>query len=145
MKRILVVLMLLGGLVMGQSSPVFQNCQGCHQPAGTGMSGVFPPLAGHVPDVLAAKGGRTWIINLVLNGMSGQISVKGTNYNGAMPSFKQLSDQQVADVLNHISSQWGNKLPAGQKAFTAAEVKAQRATTMTAADVNKARAALGLK
>jgi len=81
----------------------------------------------------------------LLYGLTGEISVKGAKYNGAMPAFGQLKDEDVAAVLNHISTSWGNKLPAGQKAFTAAEVKAQRAKPLTAAQVNTARKALGLK
>lgn len=146
LKRLVVSLFIAGVCTaMAQGATVYQQCQGCHQPTGAGINAVFPPLAGHVPEILAAKGGRQWIVRLLLNGMTGPITVKGANYNGAMPSYKQLSDQQIADVLNHISTQWGNKLPAGQQAFTAAEVKAQRATALTGAQVNQARAALGLK
>lgn len=145
MKRMLVMLTLLGSLALAQGATVYQQCQGCHQPTGAGMPGVFPPLAGHVPNILAAKGGRAWIIKVVLNGMSGAVTVDGKTYNGTMIPFKQLSDQQVADVLNHISTQWGNKFPAGQKPFTPAEVKAQRSAVLTGAQVNQARAALKLK
>lgn len=145
-KPMIIATILLGlGIGMAQGAAVYQQCQGCHQATGAGISGVFPPLAGHVPEILAARGGRQWLIRLMLYGMTGQIRVKGVGYNGAMPAYKQLSDQQLADVLNHISTQWGNKLPAGQRPFTAAEVKAQRATVLTAAQVNQARAALGLR
>lgn len=145
MNRVLMVCLVLGGLALAQGATVFQQCQGCHQPTGTGMPGVFPPLAGHVPSILAAKGGRNWIVQVVLNGVGGEITIDGKKYNGQMPPYKQLSDQQIADVLNHIATQWGNKLPAGQKPFTPAEVKTQRAKTLTAAQVNQARAALKLK
>lgn len=36
---------------------LYSNCVGCHQANGAGVPGVFPPLAGHIPDILAAKGG----------------------------------------------------------------------------------------
>ena len=146
MKHLLVALVLMVSAALAQSGPtLYQQCQGCHQPTGAGIPGVFPPLAGHVPDILAAKGGREWLIKLLLWGMSGEISVKGAKYNGVMPGYKQLKDEEIAALLNHISTQWGNKLPAGQKPFTAAEVKAQRAKTMTPAEVNTARQSLGLK
>jgi mono/diheme cytochrome c family protein len=145
-KRLVLGVVLLGlSAGFAQGATVYQQCQGCHQATGVGINGVFPPLAGHIPEILAAKGGRQWLIRLLLNGMTGPITVKGASYNGAMPGYKQLSDQQLADVLNHISTQWGNKLPAGQRPFTAAEVRAQRATALTGAQVNQARAALGLK
>ncbi|WP_027892509.1 c-type cytochrome [Calidithermus chliarophilus] len=128
-----------------QGATIYQQCQGCHQPTGTGIPGVFPPLAGHIPEVLAAKGGREYLVQVMLYGLTGEITVKGQKYNGAMPAFAQLSDDQVAAVLNHVSTSWGNKLPQGQKAFTAAEVKAQRAKKLTSAQVNEARKKLGLK
>lgn len=145
-KGLVVSLMVLGlSASLAQGATVYQQCQGCHQPTGLGINAVFPPLAKHVPEILAAPTGRQWLIRLMLNGMTGAITVKGVKYNGAMPAYKQLSDQQLADVLNHISTQWGNKFPAGQRPFTPAEIKAQRATALTGAQVNQARAALGLK
>jgi len=146
MKRWLAVLLLLASIGFAQSGPtLYQQCQGCHQPTGAGIPGVFPPLAGHVPEILAAQGGRAWLIQVLLWGMSGEITVKGVKYNGVMPGYRQLGDAEIAALLNHISTQWGNKLPAGQKPFSATEVQAQRAKTMTAAQVNVARKALGLK
>ena len=133
------------GLGLAQSSPEYAKCQGCHQATGAGLPKVFPPLAGHVPEILAAKDGRAYLIDVLLWGLQGEITVKGDKYAGVMPAFNTLTDAQLADLLNHISSQWGNKLPAGQKAFTADEVKAARATKMTAAQVADARKKLGLK
>jgi len=145
-RWLLAGILALSSLAAAQSgASVYQQCQGCHQPTGTGVPGVFPPLAGHVPEILAAKGGREYLIHVLLYGLSGEISVKGTKYNGVMPAFGQLKDADLAAVLNHISTSWGNQLPAGQKAFTAAEVKAQRAKPLTSLQVNAARKALGLK
>ncbi|RIH86753.1 c-type cytochrome [Calidithermus roseus] len=130
-----------------QTSNVYQQCQGCHQTNGTGIPGVFPPLAGHVPQVLAAKGGREYLINVLLYGLAGEISVKGQKYSGAMPPFAQLTDEQLAGVLNHISTQWGNDkaLPKDFKLFNAAEVKAKRATKLSQAQVLELRKKLELK
>lgn len=153
-KRNISLLLTSATLVLGlgvlqtaaaQASPLYAQCQGCHQPTGAGIPGVFPPLAGHVPKILAPKGGREFLIQVMLYGLQGQITVKGTKYQGAMPAFSQLKDEDIAALLNHISTQWGNKFPAGQQAFTAAEVKAQRAKTLTGAQVLEARNKLGLK
>ena len=130
---------------VAQASPLYAQCQGCHQPTGAGIPGVFPPLAGYVPEILGAKGGRGYLIQSLLYGFQGQITVKGAKYQGGMPAYAHLKDKDIAALLNHISTQWGNKFPAGQKAFTAEEVKAQRAKTMTAAQVLEARNKLGLK
>lgn len=128
-----------------QASPLYAQCQGCHQPTGAGIPGVFPPLAGHVPEILAAKGGREFLIQVLLYGLQGQITVKGQRYSGVMPAYAQLKDEDIVALLNHMSTQWGNKFPTGQQAFTVAEVRAQRAKTMTAAQVLEARNKLGLK
>jgi len=146
MKQLLVVLVLTISAAFAQNGPaLYQQCQGCHMATGMGIPRVFPPLAGHVPDILAAKNGRAWLIQMMLYGLSGEITVKGVKYNGVMPGYRQLSDGDMAALLNHISTQWGNRFPAGQRPFTAAEVRAQRAKTMTPAQVNAARRALGLR
>lgn len=80
-------------------------CAACHQPTGLGLPGVFPPLAGSEwvlgkPDTLAA---------ILLHGINGSIEVKGTVYQGAMPAFGgSLGDAEIAAVLTHIRSTWGN-------------------------------------
>ncbi|MBB6099608.1 mono/diheme cytochrome c family protein [Deinobacterium chartae] len=115
------------------------NCAGCHQATGKGVPNAFPPLAAHLPKVVAAKNGRAYLINVVLYGLQGQIRAGGANYNGAMPGFAQLKDDEVAAVLNYTLTAWGNKLPAGQKPLSAAEVKKERAAKKTAAQVLKLR------
>nr|WP_233498294.1 cytochrome c [Meiothermus sp. QL-1] len=130
---------------VAQATPLYAQCQGCHQANGAGVPGVFPPLAGHIPEILAVRGGREYLIQVMLYGLQGPITIKGTRYQGVMPAYAQLKDEDIAALLNHISTQWGNRFPAGQQPFTAAEVRAQRAKTMTAAQVLEARNKLGLK
>lgn len=84
-------------------------CAACHQATGQGLPGVFPPLAG--TDTIVASPRR--LAAIVLHGVSGSLTVGGTVYNGAMPAFQaQLSDAEIAAVLTHIRSQWGNAAPA---------------------------------
>jgi len=128
-----------------QATPLYAQCQGCHQANGAGIPGVFPPLASHIPEILAVRGGREYLIQVMLYGLQGQITVKGVRYQGVMPAYAQLKDEEIAALLNHISTQWGNRLPAGQRPFTAEEVRAQRARPTTAAQVLEARNKLGLK
>lgn len=94
------------------------NCQGCHMTMGEGVPGVFPPLA--KSDYLMKDQKRA--ISAVLHGVSGEITVNGEKYNMEMPAQSNLSDQEVADVLNYIQNNWGNKA----KAVTPALVKAAR-------------------
>lgn len=79
-------------------------CQSCHQPDGSGMAGVFPPLAGS--DYLLEDPERA--IGIVLQGLSGPIEVNGNTYNAVMPHLAYLSDEQIADVLTYVLNAWGN-------------------------------------
>jgi mono/diheme cytochrome c family protein len=46
---------------------------------------------------------------ILLHGLTGKLTVKGSAYNGQMPSFKdKLSDAEIAAVLSHIRSNFGN-------------------------------------
>lgn len=84
------------------------NCAACHQPSGRG-GGPYPPLAGN-PDV--NKVDSAGVIQTVLNGRTGPITVNGTQYGGNMPSWRDLSDADVAAVLTYVRSAWGNTAPA---------------------------------
>ena len=113
------------------------NCAVCHQAGGTGMIGAFPPLAGHVADLLKQADGRTYIEKVLLFGLEGEINVNGNAFAGAMPAWNALSDNDIADVLNYVSNAWdnGKSLPAGFKPFTSDEIKALRAAPLTSAQV----------
>jgi nitrite reductase (NO-forming) len=93
-------------------------CAACHQPSGSGIENVFPPLAGS--DLLNAD--KTRAIGIVLKGLSGPITVNGKTFNNAMPAL-ELSDEEVANVLTYVYNSWGNR---GYE-VTPAEVKAARA------------------
>jgi nitrite reductase (NO-forming) len=79
-------------------------CAACHQPDGRGIPGTFPPLAGS--DYLNADVARA--IGIVLNGHAGPITVNGQKYDNTMPRLG-LSNEQVANVLTYVLSQWGNR------------------------------------
>ncbi len=123
------------------------NCVACHQATGAGIPAAFPPLAGHVPEVLAVEGGRSYLIDVVSFGLMGQIAVAGQTYNGVMPAWAHFTNEQVADVLNYVATAWSNvdALPADFAAFTADEVAAVRATPLDMAAVYEKRGTLGLE
>jgi len=129
---------------LAQPSPLYERCAVCHQTDGRGVTGTWPPLAGHVPRILARPDGREYLIWVVLFGLQGRIEVRGRSYDLVMPGFSRLSDEEIASLLNHIATQWGNRFPEGQKPFTAAEVQAQRGRNLTPAQVHEARGRLGL-
>jgi mono/diheme cytochrome c family protein len=148
MKRTLTALLLIGSLAFAQAdgAKLFSQCAGCHQANGQGIPGAFPPLAGHVAEILSKQGGREYLIKMLLWGLQGPIEVKGMKYNGAMPAYNGLKDEEIAALLNHIATAWGDdKKVQGFKPFTAAEVKALREKKLTPQQVLEERKKLGLK
>ena len=113
-ERILPGMLETGGAPVAQDPKVigkrvFANCIACHQTTGLGLPGAYPPLAGSE----WAQGPDDRIIRIVLNGLSGPVTVKNTSYNNSMPAFgPQLRDEQIAGVLTYVRSEWGNNAPA---------------------------------
>jgi cytochrome c oxidase subunit 2 len=85
------------------------NCAACHQANGKG-AGPIKPLDGAAVVLDADK---TKQINVLLNGQN----------NGTMPSWKQLSDTEIAAVISYTKNNWSNKT--GQ-VVQPADVKAAR-------------------
>lgn len=101
------------------------NCVACHQATGKGLPGVFPPLDGSE----WVNGDARVLANIVLHGLTGEISVAGQSYKGAMPAFAQLGDAELAAVLSHVRGAWSNKSTAVEADLIAAERKASARTT----------------
>ena len=70
------------------------NCAACHQATGKGVAGAFPALDGSK----IVNGPADAQIALLLNGKTGT----------AMPSWKQLSDADIAAVITYTRNSWGN-------------------------------------
>lgn len=115
------------------------NCAACHGAEGAGVPGAFPPLAGHAADLAAAD--RDYLPLALLYGVSGAIEVDGARYQGAMPAWGQLSDDEIAAVLDHVTATWGDAgaLPDGFGPYTAAEIAAARGQGLSSADVRERR------
>lgn len=106
-------------MVIGKRT--YNNCTQCHQVNGAGIPGAFPPLDGAErvagpPHVLAA---------ILLHGLHGPLQVKGQSYNGDMPAWSQLSDDEIAGVLTYVRASWSNK----ESEVSPALIKAMRAQT----------------
>lgn len=81
-----------------------RSCIACHQADGSGLGEAFPPLA--ESDYLNADERRA--IDIVLRGLTGEITVNGKKYNSAMPA-QVLNDDEIASVLTFVYNSWGNK------------------------------------
>ena len=85
----------LAGLMARGEKVYAANCAACHRPEGTG-GGPIKALVGS-PTVLDAD--KLKQVHVVLNGQN----------NGAMPSWKQLSDTDIAAVVTYTKNSWSNK------------------------------------
>jgi nitrite reductase (NO-forming) len=96
-----------------------QICAACHQGNAMGLPGAFPPLA--MSDYLNSDPKRA--IGIVLNGLSGKITVNSTGYESVMPpQGPQLNNDEIANVLTYALNNFNNK----GGTVSAAEVKAVR-------------------
>jgi glucose/arabinose dehydrogenase/mono/diheme cytochrome c family protein len=93
-------------------------CASCHQRNGKGAEGRFPPLV----DASWVKGDKVKLIDVLLNGLQGNIEVNGVGYNGIMPKHAFLTDEEAASVLTYIRQKFGNM----QDEITTDEVGEQR-------------------
>ncbi|MBS1141464.1 MAG: cytochrome c, class [Proteobacteria bacterium] len=118
------------------------NCAACHQPDGAGALGLAPPLAGTLGKRLAVPEGRKYLAGIVISGLAGKMESKGVIYEGIMPSWQQLSDAELASVLNHVLTNFNAaELPAGFKVIEVDELAATRAKKPTARELRGWRAA----
>lgn len=103
------------------------NCASCHQATGMGIPGVFPPLARSEWVI----GDERLPVQILLRGLSGEISVAGVTYNGMMPSFgHSLSDAEIAAVASYIRSAWSNDAGTVDVQTVTTEREAQSARTL---------------
>ena len=144
----IMLMLLTRGLALGQGegAKVFERCVPCHRGNGTGMIGLYPPLVKHAPEVVMRS--RSYLITVLLYGVQGKIDFEGqkTGYE-IMPSHYSLKDEEVAAVLNHVLTSWGNDklLPKDFKPISADEVKAERGKNLTKQQVYEIRKELKLE
>lgn len=117
-----------------------ESCAVCHGSEGQGTPGAFPPLAGHVTRLATAD--RSYLPLVVLYGVSGAVEISGTQYNGVMPAWGQLSDEEIAALLNTVTGGWGPEDDAGTgkvAPYTAEEIGAARGLGLSPGAVRERR------
>ena len=86
-----------------QGKTIFAGlCAACHQPTGTGLDGLAPPLVDS--DWLLGPADRP--IKIVLNGVGGPLVVGGRTWRLEMPPLPILNDEQIASVLTYLRREW---------------------------------------
>ena len=84
-----------------------QYCLACHQANGQGVPGAFPTLV----QTEWVTGENAPLITVIINGLQGEITVKGETYNAVMPQHGFLTDEQIAGVLTYVRQSFGNDSP----------------------------------
>jgi glucose/arabinose dehydrogenase/mono/diheme cytochrome c family protein len=79
-------------------------CTACHQRNGQGDNNRYPPLV----DSDWVTGDEDRLIDVVINGLDGEITVKGKTYDELMPSHKHLDDFAIASILTYVRDEFGN-------------------------------------
>ena len=77
-------------------------CIACHQPGGVGLDGLAPPLL----DSDWVLGPADQAIRIVVQGLSGPVSVNGATWRLEMPPLPHLTDEDVAGVLTYTRREW---------------------------------------
>jgi mono/diheme cytochrome c family protein len=101
---------------------VYENtCLACHQPDGSGVPNMNPPLV----KTKWVLGDKKALTKIVLKGLQGgEIEIDGDKFHNPMPPLETvLTDQEIADVLTYVRNSFSNKA----SLVTVAEVKALRA------------------
>jgi len=80
-------------------------CAACHQRDGKGDNNRFPPLDGSE----WVAGNEESLIDVVLNGLQGEIEVNGKTYNDLMPPNSHLDNHAIASILTYIRKRFGNE------------------------------------
>ena len=78
------------------------TCVACHQPTGAGLPGVFPPFDGSEYVV----GDARRLVAIVIKGLNGPITVKGTKYPGAIPATKPMRKRRPIQLPETTAIMW---------------------------------------
>jgi len=92
------------GIALGGQRLYNTYCAACHGRNGQGAPPRFPPVA----ETDWVTGDKQRLINIVLQGMEGPITVRGELYDHPMPAHDFLEDGQIAEILTFIRSNFGN-------------------------------------
>ena len=100
------------------------KCAVCHQADGSGLPGIYPSLSSSP----RLAGPPEKLVRIMLLGLKGPQIRNGTTFNGIMPSWRfDLTDSQIADVLNDAIVRWSPGTPAAITLDLVSEIRNQTA------------------
>lgn len=82
-------------------------CASCHIEDGTGLRGVYPPLA--QSNYLANN--QSLLPCIIRHGLSDSIQVNGQWFNQPMAAIPNLNEVEITNIINYVNHAWGNDLP----------------------------------
>jgi mono/diheme cytochrome c family protein len=85
-----------------------QHCVQCHGAQGEGVAGAYPALAGNRAVLMDASAN---LVQIVFNGGFAPATAGNPRPYGMPPYVLLLSDADVAALLTHIRTSWGNRAP----------------------------------
>lgn len=80
------------------------HCESCHMVDGSGLGANIPPLA--TSDYLKER--QEKIACIIRYGMTDTITVNGVEFSEQMAPIPQLTEFQMANIINYINHAWGN-------------------------------------
>ena len=108
--------------VKADGSAYLAHCASCHQQDGKGIPGAIPGLIDN--GAVTAKGPEN-VIRVVLGGL------EASNGLSPMPAYgERMSDQEIADAVNYVRSNWGNHAPADTGAGEVATLRKDAQTML---------------
>lgn len=81
------------------------KCQNCHGEKGEGLAAFAPELT----DATFLKVNKTKLACFIKNGTTEPMVINGKTYEGKMPSFPELEDIDIAQVIVYITNSFGNQ------------------------------------
>jgi mono/diheme cytochrome c family protein/glucose/arabinose dehydrogenase len=111
-------------------------CATCHQPTGTGLAGLAPPLVNS--EWVLGPAERP--IRIVLHGLTGPVDVEGVKWQLEMPGLPIFTDEDLAGLLTYIRREWEHTAsPVAPDEVAAVRTAFKdRTTSWTAAELLKA-------
>ena len=82
-----------------------KHCSNCHQADGSGLGRLYPPLK--QSDYMNENFEQ--VLCLMRNGIQGEVTVNGLQYNQAMPGVPTLTDLEIAEIATYIYNAWDNE------------------------------------